>query len=186
MSASVVSPEYNGDYKVDVRDFENARWQRGACLSYAQALKECDPNLQYGMHFGPNTDPDYPDAQWEPLHVFAHDGEFAYDSLGRHALPYERWDKTEYGVDEEIAISTDFREDGNTEEALEHIEVMHPQYRAQARMLQAGWRFMPKSGRWYVDDARKHVPQELMDYIGEPDDAPENPKIKAKYPWAFQ
>jgi hypothetical protein len=31
---------------------------------------------------------------WEPTHYFAHDGEFAYDSAGRHPLPYHGVDGT--------------------------------------------------------------------------------------------
>jgi len=185
-TAEPVSSDYSGDYEVDVRDFENARWQRGACLSYAEALKACDPSLKYGMHLSPNTDPDYPEAEWEPMHVFVHDGEYAYDSLGRHPLPYDRFDQTEYDVHEDVVGGTDFREDGDEDEAWEHIETRHPQYCAQARMLQAGWRFMPRSGRWYMDDEKKYVPQELIDYIGEPEDAPPRPEIKTKYPWAFR
>jgi len=184
--AEPVSQDYAGDYDVDVRDFENARWQRGACLTYAEALKACDPTLRWGIHYGPNTDPDYPEAEYEPMHVFVHDEEYAYDSLGRHPLPYDRFDKTEYGVIESEAEDTDFREDGDEEEALEHIKVTHPQFVAQARMLQAGWRFMPRSGRWYMDEARKYVPQELIDYIAGPEDEPDRPDIEAKYPWAFR
>jgi len=183
--APPTSQDYTGDYEVDVRDFEEARWQRGACLTYAEALKACDPTLRWGIHYGPNTDPDWPEAQYEPMHVFVHDEKYAYDSLGRHPLPYDRFVRTEYRVLASFAEDTDFREDGDEEEAWEHVERRHPQYRAQARMLQAGWRFMPRSGRWYVDDAHKYVPQEIVDYIAEPEEAPRRPELRAKYPWAF-
>jgi hypothetical protein len=75
-------------------------WQNGGCAEYALALVEKYPNLTLGV----NGAVDMYDPDWEPWseepapletvnHVFAHDDTYAYDSLGRHPLPYHTpWD----------------------------------------------------------------------------------------------
>ena len=54
------------------------RWQQGGCLAYAVALQRLSPALR----FGTLNDDD------SPVHHFAYDDEYAYDSAGRHSLPY--------------------------------------------------------------------------------------------------
>ena len=58
------------------------RWQGGGCLEYAHALMQKFPHLRGGSL--------YPDDGefWDYQHHFAHDDEYAYDSAGRHPLPY--------------------------------------------------------------------------------------------------
>ena len=50
-------------------------WQQGMCFTYARALIEMSPCLRLGMLM-------------DGWHWFAHDGEYAWDSAGRHRLPY--------------------------------------------------------------------------------------------------
>jgi hypothetical protein len=65
-------------------------WQYGECHNYAKALVDNNPNLRYGMHIIEYPDPDDEDfTVREVQHVFAHDDEYAYDSLGKHKLPYD-------------------------------------------------------------------------------------------------
>lgn len=61
---------------------EWSRWQQGGCLAYAVALIELRPNLRLGTLA--MTDGEY----CIPAHHFAYDDTYAYDSAGRHALPY--------------------------------------------------------------------------------------------------
>lgn len=56
-------------------------WQQGRCGIYALALIKLDPSLRLGV-----LD--------DGIHFFAHDDEFAYDSAGRHRLPYVGIDGT--------------------------------------------------------------------------------------------
>lgn len=59
-------------------------WQQGKCGTYAVALIAAHPNLRFGTlgeSTGQGTD-------WVPTHHFAHDDTHAYDSAGRHPLPY--------------------------------------------------------------------------------------------------
>lgn len=95
---------------------EWSRWQQGGCGTYAHALMMERPGLRLGgVDFWP--EPGYDN----PTHFVAHDGEYAYDSAGRHRLPYggiegkgkwlpdigepEHWgipeDEAEYGVPDE-------------------------------------------------------------------------------------
>jgi hypothetical protein len=66
-------------------DADIADYQHGLCDTYALALIEMYPHLRLGIT-GPMAD--NPDDGWIPSHYFAHDDEYAYDSLGRHPLPY--------------------------------------------------------------------------------------------------
>jgi hypothetical protein len=50
-------------------------WQQGYCAAYAAALQQADPALRIG-------------ALDDGSHFFAHDDSWAYDSAGRHPLPY--------------------------------------------------------------------------------------------------
>lgn len=58
---------------------EWGRWQQGQCGTYAYALTRLKP----GLRFGTAGTEDTPDS-----HFFAHDDHHAYDSAGRHPLPY--------------------------------------------------------------------------------------------------
>lgn len=52
------------------------RWQQGDCYTYAHALQQVRPSL----HLGTLDD---------GAHLFAHDSTHAYDSAGKHPLPYK-------------------------------------------------------------------------------------------------
>lgn len=58
-------------------------WQQGKCGIYAVALIADHPHLRFGT-LGTSE----PDGGWLPAHHFAHDDVYAYDSAGRHLLPY--------------------------------------------------------------------------------------------------
>lgn len=59
-------------------------WQQGMCQTYATALITARPDLRLGAAgyttLGKNG--------WSLKHFFAHDDDYAYDSAGRHPLPY--------------------------------------------------------------------------------------------------
>ncbi len=65
------------------------RWQGGECGTYATALQRTRPSLMIGAAGGgPGDD----EEDWDVEHFFAHDQTHAYDSTGRHELPYSgRW-----------------------------------------------------------------------------------------------
>lgn len=63
------------------------RWQQGFCDLYALALMDLYPALRFGVLL---------DSDWCERHFFAHDDQWAYDSAGRHPLPY-------YGVHGDLA-----------------------------------------------------------------------------------
>lgn len=67
---------------------EWARWQQGGCDSYAAALIQARPHLRAAMAGYTYASMGYEGTGWLPAHMFAHDGEYAYDSAGRHKLPY--------------------------------------------------------------------------------------------------
>lgn len=54
---------------------EWSTWQQGECYTYALCLMQENPVLRLGMLM-------------DGWHWFAHDGEYAWDSAGRHKLPY--------------------------------------------------------------------------------------------------
>lgn len=62
-------------------DPDRADWQHGMCDTYALALLELHPQLRMGSLHDPVTEVDQ--------HYFAHDDQYAYDSIGRHPLPYK-------------------------------------------------------------------------------------------------
>lgn len=63
------------------------RWQQGDCGGYAAAMIQAYPHLRLGgIDF--DNDPGYDN----PSHYVAHDDDFAYDSAGRHSLPYNGLD----------------------------------------------------------------------------------------------
>ena len=59
------------------------RWQQGYCGTYAVALIRLAPHLRFGVLAESFDD------GWSIGHFFAHDDHFAYDSAGRHPLPYK-------------------------------------------------------------------------------------------------
>jgi len=67
-----------------IRD-EWSRWQQGGCLEYAHALLSLNPALRFGS---------LDDDDASGVHFFAHDDTYAYDSAGRHPLPYQGIDGT--------------------------------------------------------------------------------------------
>ncbi len=65
------------------------RWQGGECGTYATALQRMRPGLMIGAAGGGSGDDE---EDWDVEHFFAHDQTHAYDSTGRHELPYSgRW-----------------------------------------------------------------------------------------------
>jgi hypothetical protein len=54
---------------------EWSTWQQGKCGTYACGLQQLKPDLHFGTIEGGS-------------HFFAHDETHAYDSAGRHPLPY--------------------------------------------------------------------------------------------------
>jgi hypothetical protein len=58
------------------------RWQFGQCATYARALMRMRPGLKFGAMGVGSGQHKY------PTHYFAHDDRHAYDSAGRHPLPY--------------------------------------------------------------------------------------------------
>lgn len=64
------------------------RWQQGDCGAYAIALTDAHPHLRFAV-LGETWD-GAGDASggWSVRHFFAHDDTDAYDSAGRHPLPY--------------------------------------------------------------------------------------------------
>jgi hypothetical protein len=64
------------------------RWQQGQCGTYALALMRMQPGLRLGVSgITENGDGDA-SGGWRPVHFYAHDDAHAYDSAGRHPLPY--------------------------------------------------------------------------------------------------
>lgn len=63
---------------------EWSRWQQGQCGTYATVLIQLRPDLRLG-----GVDFFYDGYHHNPGHFVAHDDHYAYDSAGRHPLPYE-------------------------------------------------------------------------------------------------
>lgn len=59
-----------------------SRWQTGQCGTYARALQLLRPALRIGVLGVRDCD------GFQAAHFIAHDDIWAYDSLGRHTLPY--------------------------------------------------------------------------------------------------
>lgn len=77
-------------------DPDIADWQHGLCDTYAKAMQELHPHLRLGT------------LRTDGLvdHWFMHDDEYAYDSLGRHRLPY-----TGFGPENEFFFEQSLDED---------------------------------------------------------------------------
>lgn len=103
-----------------------SRWQQGQCGTYAVALIEAQPNLRFGaIDF--TDDPGYDN----PGHYVAHDDLYAYDSAGRHPLPYNgvhgygRWlpdigDPLDHGLPYEEHGSSELEEPAALADATTH------------------------------------------------------------------
>lgn len=64
------------------------RWQQGSCDVYALALLAQYPHLRFAVMGHTEAGGGDPGEGWMESHYFAHDDEYAYDSAGRHPLPY--------------------------------------------------------------------------------------------------
>lgn len=64
------------------------RWQAGQCGTYAVALMRLRPQLRFGTLGITRAGGGDASSGWTPEHHFAHDDAYAYDSAGRHPLPY--------------------------------------------------------------------------------------------------
>ena len=86
---------------------DDPSWHQGYCAEYAIALVRKHPHLRIGFSAEEDLYEDWDPASGEPApfteinHVFAHDDQFAYDSLGKHPLPYfHQWDAGYQPVEE--------------------------------------------------------------------------------------
>jgi hypothetical protein len=104
------------------------RWQQGKCGTYAYALQSARPHLR-AVAAG-TTESDDIDDGWRTEHFYVTDGAWAYDSAGRHPLPYlgteGQWNYTEdaclawFGIPDEEAGPEGA--DTHVEAALAHAE----------------------------------------------------------------
>lgn len=85
----------NCDIGMGALSVQDSLWQKGGCAEYALALVKKYTHLSLGVTGAVDMhDPDWEPWSGEPApletvnHVFAHDENYAYDSLGRHPLPY--------------------------------------------------------------------------------------------------
>lgn len=67
---------------------EWSTWQQGKCGTYAVALQQEHPHLKFGVLGTTEKGGGDASAGWTPSHFFAHDETHAYDSAGKHPLPY--------------------------------------------------------------------------------------------------
>ena len=67
---------------------EWSRWQQGGCAAYAIALTDAHPHLKCAVMGRTEAGDGDASQGWSESHWFAHDGRHAYDSAGRHPLPY--------------------------------------------------------------------------------------------------
>jgi hypothetical protein len=97
-------------------------WQQGGCHTYAHALKRLRPSLRFG-ELGVSDHGDGGVRGWTPTHTFVHDDRYAYDSCGRHPLPY-------HGIDGEadvVALDLEARdveefEEDTIDQAIAHAK----------------------------------------------------------------
>ncbi|KQP63096.1 hypothetical protein [Nocardioides sp. Leaf285] len=105
---------------------EWSTWQQGDCAAYATALVDAHPHLRFAvLGCTENGAGDASDGWWE-THCFAHDDTYAYDSAGRHPLPY--WgiegtaDYAEYNSDPDWYGCRDEFDDKDFAAARAHAE----------------------------------------------------------------
>ena len=107
---SLETAEWEKDYQERGYNHHGWReWQQGNCLEYAHALIRENPSLRFGVMGWANED-----SNGEKFdiasHYFAHDDKHAYDSAGKHPLPYKGidpdktnhadWSRTDQDPDE--------------------------------------------------------------------------------------
>lgn len=104
-------------------------WQRGGCAAYALALIERFPRLRFASLGEVFAMDGSVDEGWGERHYFAHDDEYAYDSAGRHPLPYMGvWNDCNYCEYESDPGDFGYPEPGDAElipRAHAHIERHH-------------------------------------------------------------
>ena len=110
-------------------------WQRGWCRTYAMALIMARPSLRLGVA-GYEEHGEYAPGWW-PQHFFAHDDEFAYDSAGRHPLPY-------HGVDgdfDHVELDTDPEAWGDVfaEEGTDYVNFVEAVRHSVRNGILIGW-----------------------------------------------
>jgi len=152
-----------------------AKWQHGNCDAYAKALLDMYPHLRLGVVDGGN-------------HFFAHDDQFAYDSIGRHTLPYnginEDFGQVDYDqdpMDWDYAYYPYGANSGQEEydQAVALVPVHHP-YLSKT----AGWEEEEKKPLKVGDIARvKGNPGYIVEIfeIRLPTNDPWDANIKARY-----
>lgn len=107
-----------------------AHWQQGWCGGYAAALIHHYPHLKLGgIDFWDFTGPD--GEQYDnPGHYVAHDDTYAYDSAGRHLLPYKgvcgsgRW-LPDMGSCEDFGLMDPYGECGDYDDAERAAVLAH-------------------------------------------------------------
>ena len=124
-----------------------------------------------------------------PQHIFCHDREYAYDSLGKHPLPYRRdtsedgaENTTEYNVPEYQVEGTNFV-NGDLDEAWQHIAKTHPQYKAQAMLLEAG--VTARCRRFHSPLHKQTAPTQLAKHWGKHKNTPDNHNPKTNWSQHF-
>lgn len=148
------------------------RWQGGGCGTYATALIHAHPHLQLGV--AGHTFKGGGDASegWGEDHFFAHDDKHAYDSAGKHPLPYkgfrESRDYVELGHDLEEWDADD--EGESHEDALAHARrngIMEGRYGPRAHRNAK----LASSNRYYhvaPRDAREGIAEHGIDWRRSP------------------
>jgi hypothetical protein len=96
-------------------------YQTGLCGTYARVLKEIRPELRFGVAGEANELGGY----W-PRHWFAHDNEYAYDSLGKHRLPYVgNWDTCKLDIDPTSRLAYENPDEQQLQRARAHANTLH-------------------------------------------------------------
>lgn len=97
-------------------------WQQGHCGIYAAALIRNKPGLRLGTVVDRYFDEDDQCTYDNPVHFFAYDDTYAYDSAGRHLLPYTGvhdmgWlcvlDQEPQWYGEEVPVDDEYGEDSD-------------------------------------------------------------------------
>lgn len=113
------------------------RWQQGMCGTYAYALIQTDPTLRFGA-LGESES----DGGWRLSHHFAHDDRYAYDSAGRHPLPYHGINghldlcHLDQHIDDYAPLDEEGTDEAEVTDARTHAEthqILHGRYEAHPR-----------------------------------------------------
>jgi len=90
-------------------------YQTGLCGTYAVALMRLRPDLRMGVAGDAKDD----DESVVPDHYFAHDDHYAYDSTGRHLLPYSgRWRYSQLDAADPWVLDAEHESHEQAEEAI--------------------------------------------------------------------